>query len=252
MLNLALLLLHVYMVHWVYRDAVLRYNRGAPWALLAALFPLAGWLFYMLYRSSSLVAFDRIEAETFEDEPEWTDYDQYKANQSAQYFQELASLWKKEASGYSPWVRESRARELKKKLTPEEIKAIRAEKAEKRKAWLASRKERAAKHREDKQHKAQETRERQTMSGAHGFTFKLSDRRQKKLRQKLALIEKLKLLPREDHHLEDLIYNMQYAEALASAQESLSVANEMQDNQGIITYEKYVEQMTRLVDENSR
>lgn len=249
-LDLALLLLHVYLVYWVYRDSLQRYNRGAPWALLAAIFPVGGWLFYLLYRSSPLVEFDRIDADTFEDEFEWTDYDQYKANQSAKFFNELTSLWRKEASGYSPWVRASRARELKKKLTPEEMKALRAQKIEERTKRLELGKEQAAKRREDKQQKRQESKERQTMSGAHGFTFKLSDKRQRKLRQKLALIEKLKLLPREDSHLEDLIYQMQYAEALAGARASLSVAEELQNKQGVITYGHYIDKLTRLVDDN--
>ena len=251
LLDLAALLLHVYLVYWVYRDAIKRYNRGAPWALLAAIFPLGGWLFYLLYRSSPLVEFDKIEAETFEDEFEWTDYDQYKANQSAKFFNELTSLWRREASGYSPWVRASRDRELKNKLTPEELKELRAQKMEQRKARLELRKERAAQRREDKQQKRQESKARQTMSGAHGFTFRLSDRRQRKLRKKLALIEKLKLLPREDSHLEDLIYQMQYSSALDSARESLGVANEMQDRQGVITYQHYIEKLTRLVEENA-
>ena len=66
-IDLVALLIHLALVYWVYRDALARYNRGAPWAVLAAIFPLGGWLFYLLYRKSPLVEFDRIDAELFDE-----------------------------------------------------------------------------------------------------------------------------------------------------------------------------------------
>ena len=94
--NLVLLLIHLIIVYWVYRDAMTRYNRGAPWAVLAAVLPVAGWLFYLLYRISPLVQFDRIEAELFDErEQEWTDYDAQRTSQGAVLFKEISSLWRK-------------------------------------------------------------------------------------------------------------------------------------------------------------
>ena len=46
--DLAILLTHLFTVFWVYRDASWRYNRGAPWALFSFIFPLGGWLFYLV------------------------------------------------------------------------------------------------------------------------------------------------------------------------------------------------------------
>jgi hypothetical protein len=71
-------LVHLVLVYWVYRDALWRYNRGAPWALMCMVLPFAGWGFYLLYRHSPLVEFDRIDAELFDEDFIWTDYDTYK------------------------------------------------------------------------------------------------------------------------------------------------------------------------------
>ncbi|OPX23277.1 MAG: hypothetical protein B1H03_02140 [Planctomycetales bacterium 4484_113] len=52
--SFALLVVHLYLVWWVYRDAERRFHNGVWFALFAAIFPLGGWLFYLVYRSSSL------------------------------------------------------------------------------------------------------------------------------------------------------------------------------------------------------
>jgi hypothetical protein len=253
LMDLTAVLVHLALVYWVYRDALYRYNRGAPWAVFAAVFPIGGWLFYLLYRVSPLVQMDRLEAETFEEsEHEWTDYDQYKANRSAQWFKELASLWRKEEGrGYSPWVRMSRLRELRKTLTPEEKEAARAARRERRQAQLKTRALRRAEAREKKRLRKEEARERRTMVGAHGFTYRLSDRRQRKLKRQLEVVEKLRGLPREDHLLEELIYEMDYAGALSAARDQLAMAKEMGDSQAIVTYEAYIQRLQRLLAEDS-
>jgi hypothetical protein len=247
-IDLVLLAGHLAIVYWVYRDALARYNRGAPWAVLAMVIPVGGWLFYLLYRQSPLVQFDRLEAELFdESEHEWTDYDNYRTSIGKQLFSEVSSLWRKpEGEGYSPWVRLSRLRELRKIPSPAEREARAAERLEKRKQRAQQREE----ARQAKAERAQARRERTTMTGRHGFRYKLSDRRQNKLKSRLEIVEKLKALPREDQALEDLIYEMQYAEALKKAREALEVADEMGDAQGIVTYQAYIERIERIMDES--
>ena len=246
--DLVLLAVHLAIVYWVYRDALMRYNRGAPWATLAMLFPLGGWLFYLMYRSSALVQMDRIETELFdESEHEWTDYDTYRANQGAALFKEVGSLLRKpEAEGYSPWIRMSRARELKKKLTPEEKKQRSEELALQRKEARSRRIEARAQAREKSRQRKIERRKRTTMTGAHGFSFKLSEGRQRRLQRRLELVEKLKELPREDPVIEDHIFNMDYHAARRAATDALELAVEMDDRQGVITYEAYLERLDRL------
>jgi hypothetical protein len=63
----------------------------------------------------------------------------------------------------------------------------------------------------------------------------------------LHLIEQLKELPREDPAIEDLIYDMKYAEALGAARAGLQIAREMHDKQGLATYSSYIERLERLV-----
>lgn len=246
--DLCLLLVHVYLVFWVYRDALSRFHRGAPWAVLAAVFPFGGWLFYMFYRNSPLVAFDRIDSEIFdEDEPEWTDYDTYKANQSAQMFRELGSILRRpEGAGYSPWVRLSRMRELNRARTPEERAAQKQQRALTRKEAVERKRARRADKVQRVRLAKQQQRERTTLVGAMGATIRMSDRKQRAMQRKFELVDKLKLVPREDKVLEDMIYEMRYAEALAAAREGMAVAREMQDPQGEITYQAYIARLERL------
>jgi hypothetical protein len=248
-LDLLAIAAHLFMVYWVYKDALKRYHRGAPWGVLAALLPVAGWLLYLLYRSSPLVDFDRIEFQTFDEtDQEWTDYDTYKANRHAAMFASLkSSLRREEGSGYSEWIKQSRAREIKRKLTPAELAQRKAERRQTR----AERKQQKLERRQQalalRQQRRQAQRERQSMTGAHGFTFKLSDRKQRSLQRKMAVVEQLKHLPREDQALEELIYDMRYTEALQAAQDGLAVAQEMRDPQGVVTYETYVSRLLELI-----
>jgi hypothetical protein len=249
--DLALLLLHIYMVYWVYRDALARYRRGAPWAVLAAVFPVGGWLFYVLYRKSPLVELDRLDTELFDEaEQDWTDYDTYQANQSAQMFRELSALWRKpEGQGYSPWVRLSRLREQKRGGTPEERAVLKQERLQKRKESVEQKRQRREELAQRKRSAQQQKRERTTLAGTMGTKYRMSDRKQRALQRKLEVVEKLKLMPREDHGLEEMIYEMRYAEALQAAHGGLAVAQEMRDPQGVITYEAYIERLQRLVEE---
>jgi len=252
LMDLVAVLVHIAIVYWVYRDALWRYNRGAPWALLAAVFPIGGWLFYLLYRSSPLVELDRIEAETFDEgQSTWTDYDRYRADQTKKLFQDISSWWKKaEASGYSPWVQRSRARETG-ELTAEQKQQRREDTRQRR---LQLKKEKALKRaavKESKIKKQQERKERQTVIGAHGAIYRLSDRRQRKLQKQLSLLQKLKSLPREDAHLEQLIYEMNYDKALTAAKDGLAIAEEMSDQQAKVTFEGYIERLNKLINERS-
>lgn len=245
----AILLAHIWLVFWVYRDASWRYNRGAPWALFTFIFPVGGWLFYLLYRISPLTQFDRAEQEMFDDgDHDWNDYDEYKANRSASLFQELyeASM---EGSGYTAEQRQSRRRELRKQLTPEEKVARREqrlkEKQERQEKLKAARQEKKA----DRRKQRREARERTKMTGRHGFSFRLSNRRQQQIRKQLQMLETLKTLPREDQIIEEMIFEMDYVGALQAAKDALEIAREMGDSQGELTYEKYIERIERLLEE---
>ncbi|MEZ5338732.1 MAG: hypothetical protein R3F46_10765 [bacterium] len=247
--DLAILLTHLFMVFWVYRDASWRYNRGAPWALFSFIFPLGGWLFYLLYRISPLTQFDRAEQELFDDdEHEWTDYDEYKANRSGSLFQELyeASM---EGSGYTAEQRQSRRRELRRQLTPEEKVARREERLKEKQLRQEKLEQLRTKKKEDRRQAKQDARERSKMTGRHGFSFRMSDRRQRRIKQQLQMLESLKALPREDQIIEEMIFEMDYVGAQQAAQDALEIAREMNDAQGIITYEKYLERVNRLIDE---
>lgn len=241
--DLTLIVAHMAMVLWVYRDAFRRYNRGIPWAVLAAVFPVGGWLFYLLYRVSPLVEMDRMEAETFDDsEHEWNDYDQYRANRSAQFFKDLGSHWHKkpEVGSYSPWIRHSRERELRKRLTPEQVRIRKKDLVNRRAALRVARQKRLQEKKLGLLQRRTESRNQRTLTGAHGFRYSLSLKSQKRLKRKLALVEQLKQLPREDPMLEELIYSMDYEHALSSALDNLHIAQEMKDQQGVLTYQAYV------------
>jgi hypothetical protein len=248
-INLVALVLHLYIIYWVYKDALRRYHRGAPWAAATALLPFAGWLFYLLYRSSPLVEYDRLELETFDDtEYEWTDYDAYKRNRHQAMFASIKSLWRsEEGSGYSEWIRRSRERELKRKLSPEEAAQRKVERLQTR----AQRKDQQRLRKQEalavRRQRALAKHERQTLAGAHGFTYKMSDRKQRYLQRKMAVVEQLKLVAREDAALEDLIYEMRYQDALDAARDNLAIAQEMRDPQGAVTYEAYIERLQELL-----
>jgi len=254
--DLGAILVHLAIVYWVYRDALYRYNRGAPWAVLAAVIPLGGWLFYLLYRQSQLVEFDRHDAECFDEaEHEWTDYDQYRKDQAASLFRDVRALWRRqEGSGYSPWVRMSRLRELRRTLTPEEYQARREERIRRRAEQAASRRQRRLDLHERKQLRVMQKRERQTMIAAHGFKYRMTDRRRRGVQRKLELMQRLRTLPREDPLLEELIYEMDYEGALRAAHDSLAVAVEMRDAHGEVTYRSYIERLEKLLarDDDAR
>jgi hypothetical protein len=248
-LDVLILLAHVSMIYWVYRDASWRYNRGAPWALFAAIFPFGGWLFYILYRISPLPQFDRAEQDMFdEDDHDWNDYDEYRANRSSGLFQELyeASM---EGSGYTAEQRQSRRRELRGQLSPEEIVARREQRLAERAQKKAARAENKVQRQTTAKQRKLDSRERSKMTARHGFSFRMSDRRQRQIKKQLQLLDTLKNLPREDQIIEEMIYEMDYIGARAAASDALEIATEMQDAQGIVTYERYVERIERMIAE---
>jgi hypothetical protein len=243
---LCAVLLHLVCVYWVYRDALARYNRGAPWALATALVPLGGWLFYLLYRSSPLVEFDREEAELFdESEHQWTDYDESRFK-SRGLFTELGSIVREEAGGYSALIRNSRSAEQRRKLSPEERRDVALLRKQRRVDARKARAERSASVKQARRQRAVERREAQLVPGGRGLV-RLSERRQRAVRKQLHLLDQLRELPREDPALEELIFEMKYAEALAQARDKLAVAQEMNDRQGIVTAEAYIVRLEKLL-----
>lgn len=243
---LSAVLLHLVCVYWVYRDALQRYNRGAPWALAAALVPLGGWLFYLLYRSSPLVDFDREEAELFdESEHQWTDYDESRFK-SAGLFRELGSLIREEAGGYSARLSASRSAELRRQMTPEERRDVALLRRQRRLDARKSRAERSAAVKLARRQRRALRRDAELVPGGRGLV-RLSERRQRAVRKQLHLLEQLRELPREDPALEELIFEMKYAEALAQARDKLAVAQELNDRQGIVSAEAYIARLSQLL-----
>lgn len=246
LLLLGAVVLHLVCIYWVYRDALARYNRGAPWALATALLPLGGWLFYLLYRSSPLVEFDREEAELFDEtEHQWTDYDESRFK-SGGLFKELGSIIREEAGGYSERIRNSRSAELRRRMTPEERRDVALLRRQRRVDARKARAERSAAVKQARRQRAQRRREAELVPGGRGLV-RLSERKQRAVRKQLQLIEQLRELPREDPALEDLIFEMQYADALAQARDKLAVAQEMHDRQGVVSAEAYIERLTKLL-----
>lgn len=239
-IDLVLLLLHVYLVYWVYRDAAWRYNRGAPWALGVAVLGIPAWLFYLAYRVSPLVEFDRLEAEDFEEDHEWTDYDDYKTRRDKAWFRDMFAP--QDGNALSRW------REQRRRLSPQERRDVRQLRAQRKADARKKRSERVAGRRELKRERRVAARERQTVTGLHGASQRMSDRKQRALKSQLAVVEQLKALPREDAQLEELIYEMRYADALRQAQEALEVAREMDDAQGVVTYEAYIARIEKVMD----
>jgi hypothetical protein len=241
LVDLVALLAHIYIVYWVYRDAAWRYNRGAPWGLIAAVLPLAGWLFYLAYRVSPLVQYDRLEAEDFEEEHEWTDYDDYRVRRDKAWFKEMFTPT--DGKALSRW------REQRRRLSPQERREVRQLRAQRKADARRKRSEKVAGKRQLRRERRLAAVERQTVTGLHGAQQRMSDRRQRALQRQLAVVEQLRTLPREDVRLEELIYEMRYAEALQQSRDSLEVAREMADAQGVVTYEAYIERLENLVNE---
>jgi hypothetical protein len=61
------------------------------------------------------------------------------------------------------------------------------------------------------------------------------------------MLDLLKTVRRVDDKLEELLYKGEYSQAREYAKEMLDVAEEMDDKQGIATYQDYLEQIQRLI-----
>lgn len=222
------LIIYLYLIWWVYRDAERRFHNGVWFALLAAVFPLGGWLLYLLYRGSSLPEYDLIELKEriFERYPA-VEYDIYLAYQRQEALSDLMRrvkaffLQPEETAaelGYSDEVRRSREREL-----------------------MAAR---AARARESFIRTQQKLRERMNLIGA-SMRQVLSPRRHR-LQEKIELLRLLTEVPVPDDQLEELIYQGKLRVARMYCEDQLQLAKEQNDERRIVSYQRYLRRVHQL------
>ena len=226
--SFALLVVHLYLVWWVYRDAERRFHNGVWFALFAAIFPLGGWLFYLVYRSSSLPEYDLIELKEriFERYPA-VEYDIYLAYQRQEALLELMRKVKEfflptdepaGPAGYNDEVNLSRQREL-----------------------LA---QRSAVARENLTRTRERLQQRMKAIGA-SMQHALSPRR-RRLQEKMELLRLLTEVPVPDDQLEELIYQGNLPVARLYCEDQLMLAKEQNDERRIISYERYLHRVQEL------
>jgi len=227
------LLIYLYLIWWTYRDAERRFHNGVWFGLLAAIFPLGGWLLYLLYRGSSLPDYDLIELREriFERYPA-VEYDIYLAYQRQEALSELMRKLKAffvqaeeaaPATAYSDEVRRSREREL-----------------------MA---ERAARARESLTRTREKVRRRMDLVGA-SMQRAFSPRR-RRLADKLELLQLLTEVPVPDDQLEELIYLGKLRVARMYCEDQLQLAKEQNDERRIVSYQRYLRRVQELEERES-
>lgn len=222
---------YLYFIYWTYRDAQSRFYNGVWFALLAAIFPFGGWLFYLLYRHSSLVEYDRIDLHErfFERIPE-VEYDLYLAYsrqealdnllaQMKQFF--LGEGLKEEAatSAYSEHIMRSREKE----------------RAQAREEKVSENYFRARK------------KVRTRLSSFKRTAQRVSSPVRVIVEEQLSLLEKLTAAPIPDNELEELIYQGQLKLAKMYAEDQLLIAKEQNDERRIYSYKAHLQRVEELI-----
>jgi hypothetical protein len=226
------LAVYLYQIHWVYRDAQRRFTTGIWFALLAAVLPFGGWLFYLLYRQSSLVDYDMIDLREriFERYPA-VEYDLYLAYKRQEALDN--TLVRAKAFFFAEGVG---ALEAATDAYPEHI--------------MRSREKELAAAREKK---VRETYERarirvgeRAASTAVTVGRAFSPRRTR-LEEKLSLMDTLTEAPLPDRELEDLIYLGKLRVARMYCEDQLQIAKEMNDERRILSYQKHLKRVEELL-----
>ncbi len=226
------LLIYLYQIWWVYRDAEKRYFSGVWFALLAAIVPLGGWLFYLLYRSSSLPELDLLEIrEKLLERGSSIDYEIYLARQR-QVAIERSLAW---VRGFLKPPQKNLS-EIKVHSYPDEI--IRSREKE----LLKSRKENAKESFEPFLNFVENI-----AKGIVSAFRQIIAPNYMSVRKKLKFYDKVREAPLVDEDLENLLQSGLYILAKEDCQAKLRLASEQNDARRMRTYEVYLARINRLI-----
>ncbi len=216
-----LLLLYLYHIWWVYRDAQYRYNKGLFWALIAAAVPGGGYAFYLMYRVSPLVEHDLEEEELgLYGSPELAEYIRRKRAEERM----LAYLRaRRKMELYLSRLRERYLSRL--------LAVFSFERQSRRLSdFLSRQSERLA-----------------------PVVRRVGSRAARAIRHagwstqgRLEFYRMIRELPTEDPVLEELIYEERLAEARRLAEDNLRIAEEQGDRRAINTYRHYLKRLEGL------
>ncbi len=228
-----ILAIYLYHVFWVYRDAERRYYTGVWFALASAVLPLAGWMFYILYRASSLPEADVLELkERMFERYRSVDYDIYLARQRQDAFNRGVSRFL-EFFAPPPVTEPSRADSQ----YPEEVMRSRARELEKSRSQSA---------RESFENAGRVTKKGLSLIG--GAIRQISSPRYSRAVKKLKFFQAIKDVPLEDEEVEKLLINGLYHMAREDCEVKLKLAIELGEERRVRAYEAYLERIDRLLD----
>ncbi len=233
----AVLAVYLYQIYWVYRDAQKRFANGVWFGLLAAVLPFGGWLFYLLYRGSSLVDYDMIDLREriFERYPA-VEYDLYLAYKRQEALDN--TLERAKAFFFAEGVG---ALEAATDTYPEHIMRSREKE-------LAAAREKRVREAYDR---ARARVSEHAASTAETVSRILSPRR-RRLEEKLELMDALTEAPLPDPELEDLIYQGKLRVARMYCEDQLQIAKEMNDERRILSYQKHLLRVEGLLGREHR
>ncbi len=225
------LAVYLYIIYWTYRDAQSRYYNGVWFALFAAVFPIGGWLFYLLYRQSSLVAYDVIDMHErfFERIPE-VEYDLYLAYSRQEALDNLFAQMKQFFLG------EGLKEEVATGTYPEHI--MRSREKEQVQA-------REVKVRENYFRARKKVHSR--LAGLGRVAQRVSSPMRMQVEEHLSILDKLTESPLPDRELEELIYEGRLKLAKMYAEDQLLIAKEQNDERRIYSYKAHLKRVEELI-----
>ena len=231
------LAVYLYLIYWTYRDAERRFNLGVWFGLLAAVLPVAGWVFYLLYRQSSLTTYDMIEQrEKLFDRHPAIEYELYLAYKRQEALDEMIQRMKAFLLGEGLPETELAVTDY-----PEHI--------------MRSREKELALHREKKVREAyRRTRARvRTRLSVIGQSVQrgVSPRHVEAVDQ-LALMAKLTEIPLPDRQLEELIYEGKLKIAKMYCEDQLQIAKEQNDERRIFSYKYHLQHIEELIQREKK
>lgn len=229
--GVVILAVYLYIIYWTYRDAQSRYYNGVWFALFAAVFPVGGWLFYLLYRQSSLVTYDEIDLHErfFERIPE-VEYDLYLAYSRQEALDNMFAQMKQFFLG------EGLKEEAATSTYPEHI--------------MRSREKERVREREEKvrdNYFRARKKVRTKLSGFKRTAQRVSSPMRVKVEEQLSLLDKLTAAPIPDAELEELIYQGRLKLAKMYAEDQLLIAKEQNDERRIYSYKAHLQRVEELI-----
>jgi hypothetical protein len=226
------LAVYLYLIYWTYRDAERRFNSGVWFGLLAAILPVGGWVFYLLYRQSSLTTYDIIEQrEKLLDRHPAIEYELYLAYKRQEALDEMIQRMKAFLLGEGLPETEPAISDY-----PEHI--------------MRSRERELAQHREQKVREVYErarTRVRTRLSVIGQSVQRGVSPRRIEMADKLALMGKLTEIPLPDRQLEELIYEDKLKIAKMYCEDQLQIAKEQNDERRIFSYKHHLRHIEELI-----